>query len=148
MRTGIAGTAVGLAAVGVLSACGGTGGDGGTAASTSTGGSSSSSAAGGAAASSSGGRSSTVAVEAKDYTLSLSTTTFSPGEYTFEMKNDGNATHAIEIDGPGVEDQKSDDAGPGGTSSVTVTLQSGTYEIYCPVGNHRARGMETPYTVG
>jgi uncharacterized cupredoxin-like copper-binding protein len=64
------------------------------------------------------------------------------------MSNDGDTTHAIEIDGPGVEDQASDTAGPGGTASVTVTLKPGTYTIYCPVANHRAMGMQTTFTVG
>jgi len=64
------------------------------------------------------------------------------------MRNDGNATHAIEIDGPGVEDQKSSTAGPGGTATLTVTLQPGKYTMYCPVGNHRAMGMQTTFTVG
>jgi plastocyanin len=138
MRARIATAATGLLAAAVLSACGGSSDDG-TAASTSV----ASSADDGQAAT--GG---TVEVEAKDYTLELSTTTFSPGEYTFTMRNDGGATHAIEIDGPGVEDQKSDAVGPGGTASVTVTLQAGDYTIYCPVGSHRAMGMQTTFTVG
>src|SRR4051794_41206374 len=105
MRTRIAGAAVGLAAVAVLSACGGSDG-GGSAASTSTGGSPSSS-AGASASSASGSQTaaSTVEVAAKDFTLTLSTTSFTPGRYTFQMTNDGKATHAIAIDGPGVEDQ-------------------------------------------
>ena len=81
-------------------------------------------------------------------TLSLPGGTLSPGRYTFVMANDGQATHAIEITGPGVEDQKSGTAGPGGTSSVTVTLKAGNYTIFCPVGNHRAMGMQTSFTVG
>src|SRR3954452_16334898 len=137
MRSGIAGAAVGLLAGAVLSACGGTDGGGGNASSTSTSNSSPSSSA-----------ASTVQVQAKDYSLALSPTSFTPGSYTFQMANDGNTTHAIEIDGPGVEDQKSDDAGPGGSASVTVTLQAGKYTIYCPVGNHRAMGMQTTFTVG
>jgi plastocyanin len=152
MRTRIAGAATGLLAAAVLSACGGSGGGGGNAASTSTGASSSSSSAESAAAASSAGGSqaagSTVQVEAKDYTLSLSSSSLSPGEYTFQMTNGGNDIHAIEIDGPGVEDQKSDTTGPGGTVSLTVTLQSGDYEIYCPESNHRAMGMQTTFTVG
>jgi uncharacterized cupredoxin-like copper-binding protein len=152
MRARIAGAAAGLMAAAVLSACGGSDGGGGNAASTSTGSSSpSSSAESAAVASSSGGgqaAASTVQVTAKDYTLSLSTTSFSTGKYTFQMANDGNATHAIEIDGPGVEDQKSDTAGPGGSASLSVTLQNGKYTIYCPVGNHRAMGMQTTFTVG
>jgi uncharacterized cupredoxin-like copper-binding protein len=28
-----------------------------------------------------------------------------------------------------------------------VTLQAGTYEVWCPIGNHRAMGMDTTLTV-
>src|SRR4051812_38237216 len=108
MRTRIAGAAIGLLAAAVLSACGGSDGGGGNAASTSTGGSSSSSSAESAAASSGSGSQAdggTVQVEAKDYTLSLSSSSLSPGKYTFQLTNGGNDIHAIEIDGPGVEDQ-------------------------------------------
>jgi plastocyanin len=151
MRSQIAGAAAGLLAAAVLSACGGSDGGGGSAASTATGNPSPSSSTASAPASSSAGSqasATTVQVAAKDFTLTLSTASFTPGTYTFQMTNDGNATHAIEIDGPGVEDQKSDTAGPGGSASVTVTLQAGDYTIYCPVGNHRAMGMQTTFTVG
>jgi uncharacterized cupredoxin-like copper-binding protein len=32
-------------------------------------------------------------------------------------------------------------------ASVTVDLKAGDYEFYCPVGNHRAEGMEGKLTV-
>ncbi|MDQ6657996.1 MAG: hypothetical protein M3Z00_07200 [Actinomycetota bacterium] len=28
-----------------------------------------------------------------------------------------------------------------------MTLQKGTYELYCPVGNHKQMGMDTHITV-
>ena len=87
-------------------------------------------------------------VTAKDYSLTLSTNTFSPGQYTFQLSNAGGTTHGLEIDGPGVEDQKADEIAPGGSSSLTVTLQKGKYELYCPVPGHRQLGMETDITVG
>jgi uncharacterized cupredoxin-like copper-binding protein len=31
---------------------------------------------------------------------------------------------------------------------VTIELKAGEYEIYCPVGNHKDRGMATKITVG
>jgi len=155
MRARMAAAATGLLAAAVLSACSSGDGGGGTAAgdgssSSSASSSSSSSAGTSEAASGSGAAQSngTVEVEAADFTLSLPSSSLSPGQTTFEMRNDGNATHAIEIDGPGVEDQKSSTAGPGGTATLTVTLQPGKYTMYCPVGNHRAMGMQTTFTVG
>ena len=147
MRAGIAGAGVGLLAAAVLSACGGSGGGGGNAASASTSHSSPSSPAA-AAASSSGGSPTTVQVTAKEYSLSLSTTSFAPGQYTFQLMNGGTMTHGLEIDGPGVEDQKADLTAPGGASSITVTLKAGKYEIYCPVPGHRELGMQSDITVG
>ena len=146
MRARPAGAAVGLLAAAVLSACGGGDGGGGNAASTSTSDSSPSSAA--AAAGAAQGAPTTVQVTAKEYQLSVSTTSFAPGRYTFQLVNGGTMTHGLEIDGPGVEDQKADLASPGGSSSITVTLKKGTYELYCPVPGHRQLGMETDITVG
>jgi uncharacterized cupredoxin-like copper-binding protein len=149
MRARIAGAAAGLMAATVLSACGGSDGGGGNAASTSTGSSSSSSSAESSTSSSGGdAAASTVQVAAKEYSLTLSTTSFSPGEYTFQLVNGGTTTHGLEIDGPGVEDEKADLSAPGASSSVTVTLQAGEYEIYCPVPGHRDMGMQTTITVG
>jgi uncharacterized cupredoxin-like copper-binding protein len=89
-----------------------------------------------------------VTVTATEFKLALPSTHLAPGTYTFTMDNAGHATHSIEIDGPGVSNQESRTAGPGGTSTLTVTLQPGTYDMWCPVGNHRAEGMETKLTVG
>jgi uncharacterized cupredoxin-like copper-binding protein len=145
MRTNLMGAAMGVvAAAAFLSAC------------SSAGGASTSTAAGdsttpsSAAGSSSGGGSApqTVKVSATEYKLALPTTTFAPGTYTFQMADDGHATHAIEIAGPGVSGTKSDAVGPGASASLTVTLQKGTYQLWCPVGNHRAAGMQTTLTVG
>ncbi len=36
---------------------------------------------------------------------------------------------------------------PGGTGTLQVDLEPGTYEIYCPVGDHADRGMRMALTV-
>lgn len=69
------------------------------------------------------------------------------GTYTFHVVNDGGTTHALEIEGEGVEEE-SDELGPGDSADVTVELKAGTYELYCPIGNHREQGMEGTLTVG
>src|SRR5918911_2437270 len=68
-----------------------------------------------------------VTVTATEFRLSLPSTHLAPGTYAFTMDNAGHATHAIEIRGPGVDGQMSGTAGPGGTATLTVTLQPGTY---------------------
>src|SRR5438270_11815305 len=55
------------------------------------------------------------------------------GTYTFSVKNDGRLTHALEVDGNGIE-QKSGDIQPGKSATLTVDLaKTGSYEIYCPI---------------
>lgn len=143
MRARGAGAATTLAAMAVLAACGSSSSGGSAAGSsaaapTSTGAASGSSAASGK----------TVDVTATDFKFALPMTHLTPGTYTFVEKNAGQTTHAMEIDGPGVSDQKSSTVEPGGRTSLTVTLQKGTYEFYCPVDAHRAMGMQTTLTVG
>lgn len=69
------------------------------------------------------------------------------GETTFTLSNDGQAPHALEIEGNGIEEE-TDTISPGESGSVTVDLEPGEYELYCPIGNHRDQGMEGTLVVG
>lgn len=89
-----------------------------------------------------------VTVTEKEFSISLSQTTFTPGVYTFVVKDEGSATHNLNIEGPGVTGVATADIGAGDTESVTVTLESGTYELWCSIGGHRASGMDMTITVG
>ncbi len=90
-----------------------------------------------------------VPVQMTEFHLQLPTENLAPGTYTFTAVNDGKIVHAIEIDGPGVTEQRTPGVvQPGASSQLTVTLAPGTYELYCPVGNHKAQGMDTHFTVG
>ena len=66
-----------------------------------------------------------------------------PGAVTVRLTNPSGSgkPHAVEIEGKGRE-KKSKVVNPGRSTSVTITLKRGTYEFYCPVGNHRAAGMK------
>ena len=70
-----------------------------------------------------------------------------PGTYTFEATNDGGVDHSLEIEGNGVEEE-TETIAPGESASVTVDLESGTYEMYSPIRNHRDLGMSGEVTVG
>jgi len=83
----------------------------------------------------------------KEFTIELSETTFAPGTYTFSLANEGNTSHNLIVTGPGVEDAASETISGGDTSEVTVTLEAGTYELWCGVGNHKAQGMTVMITV-
>jgi uncharacterized cupredoxin-like copper-binding protein len=50
--------------------------------------------------------------------------------------------HALELSGPGVSNQKTAVVQPGQSADLAVTLQAGSYDIWCPVPGHRAKGME------
>ena len=67
------------------------------------------------------------------------------GTVTFTFNNPSQVPHAFEVEGNGVE--KETDVVTQGEASVTVDLKPGTYEYYCPVGQHRQAGMEGTLTV-
>jgi len=70
-----------------------------------------------------------------------------PGTYTFHVSNTGDDGHNLTVEGPGVE-EKATPTFPGGeTRDLTVTLQSGKYELYCSVPGHKQAGMETDIEV-
>lgn len=70
-----------------------------------------------------------------------------PGTYTFTVRNEGGAVHALEIEGNGFEEE-TEEIQAGESAELTVELGAGEYELYCPVGNHREQGMEGTLVVG
>jgi len=131
MRTVLIATILGATLVAVAAGCGGSSG------------SSSGTTSGSPASSSSSGMPiKTIDVKETEFKLDPSTINLDQaGTYTFKAVNDGSYGHALEIEGKGVEAKTSTIDG-GGSQRLTVTLAPGTYEIYCPVANHRAMGME------
>ena len=94
-----------------------------------------------------GGGGQTIDVNASDFMFSPADLTAEAGEVTINLTNDGQSAHAIEIEGNDVEEE-SDTISPGDSTSLTVTLEDGTYEIYCPVDGHKDMGMVGTLTVG
>ncbi|KUN57946.1 hypothetical protein AQJ46_45395 [Streptomyces canus] len=88
-----------------------------------------------------------VTAELSDFHIKLSTEKFQPGQYTFTAKNTGSHVHALEIEGNGGEN-RSKTVDPGQSTTLTVTLKSGSYEVYCPVDGHKDLGMKTEISVG
>jgi uncharacterized cupredoxin-like copper-binding protein len=90
-----------------------------------------------------------VSISESEYKLSPSTVSVAKtGKVTLDVKNMGKITHALEIEGNGVETQTAHIA-PGAAASITVTLaKNGTYEIYCPIDGHRGKGMQGTIRVG
>jgi plastocyanin len=69
------------------------------------------------------------------------------GPTTFEVTNDGTIEHSFEIEGQGIEEELEHNLQPGETLTLQVDLAPGTYEVYCPVDDHRGEGMERDLTV-
>ena len=65
------------------------------------------------------------------------------GMTTFSITNKGSMEHSIEIEGQGMEQELATALQPGGSATLDVTLQPGSYRVYCPVANHASEhGME------
>lgn len=133
-----------LLAVGLLAACGGgsSGASAGPTGSVPTAGSGTGS---GTASASSAGM--PVTATETEFSITLSTRSFTPGTYTFAVDNTGKFPHNLTIAGPGVSQQSSPTMPGGSKGSLTVTLQKGTYELWCSVDGHKDRGMDLKITV-
>ena len=93
------------------------------------------------------GKTQEIDVSETDFKLDPADPTVKPGTVTFKATNDGQALHNLEIEGDGVEEELPQDLQPGDSGELTVDLEPGTYEMYCPVSNHAELGMEGEVTV-
>lgn len=120
----------------VIAGCGGGGGGGAT---TTASPSASSAPAGGGAA---------LSLQADKSQLKFDKTTLSAkaGKVTIVMTNPSALQHDVAIEGNGVS-AKGKVVGQGGTSTVTASLNAGTYTFFCSVDAHRQAGMEGTLTV-
>jgi uncharacterized cupredoxin-like copper-binding protein len=71
-----------------------------------------------------------------------------PGTYTARVTNDGGVVHAVKVDGPAGETESAQ-LQPGQSVELELDLsEAGEYELTCPVGDHRDRGMKASLAVG
>jgi len=89
-----------------------------------------------------------VTVDETEFQLGLSEASLEPGTYTFVVRNAGATDHALELKGPGVDEAATSILAPGESADLTVTLEEGSYELYCPVGDHADRGMKLELSIG
>jgi len=100
---------------------------------------------GGAAATGAGG---TVTLTATDFKFNPSDPTVSSGDVSFNLKNDGQVTHSLEIENVNGQDKELEGTvSPGQSGTLKLNLPAGKYEFYCPVDNHRQMGMTGEITV-
>jgi len=128
-----------------IAGCGGGGDDNSTSADTSGGGATeaSTTASGGG-----GGGGQTVDLTAVDYKFDPSDPSVKSGEVTFNLANNGQQPHSLEIEDVNGQDQELEgDVSPGQSGTLKVNLPPGKYEFYCPVPGHKELGMEGDITV-
>ncbi len=84
----------------------------------------------------------TVTISETEYELEPDAITVAePGTYAFKVVNEGSTTHALEIEGAGVEEE-TEEIEPGGSAMLTVEItKRGSYRLYCPVDDHEGKGM-------
>ena len=113
-----------IIALGILTACGGSGGNG----------------------TDSPGDGHTVHVQAFDkQDYNADGFAADAGEITFEFSQVGVQEHTLTVEG--LEDQMRLVVTNGGTDSGKLTLEPGRYILYCDIAGHRASGMEARLTV-
>jgi plastocyanin len=71
--------------------------------------------------------------------------TATAGEVTFDYSNPSGTPHAFAIDG--VDGAVGETVQDGDAPPLTVELEPGEYEFFCPVGGYRAAGMVGTLTV-
>jgi plastocyanin len=90
----------------------------------------------------------TVPVVEKDFSIEPNAKSYEPGQYVFDLKNDGPSPHDLVVKGPGVNDKRTPVINNGQTAQLKVRLEPGTYELYCSVPGHKQAGMDLKITVG
>jgi uncharacterized cupredoxin-like copper-binding protein len=95
-----------------------------------------------------GGAGGSVDLTATDFKFDPSDPSVKSGEVTFNLKNDGQTTHSLEIEDVNGQDVELEgDVTPGQSGTLKANLAPGTYEFYCPVENHKEMGMTGEITV-
>jgi uncharacterized cupredoxin-like copper-binding protein len=82
-----------------------------------------------------------------DFSITLDKDKLTAGTYDIKVVNKGHATHDLVVAKDGKDIGQSDTVAPGNSTTLTVTLASGDYVLFCNIGNHRAMGMETTVSV-
>lgn len=88
------------------------------------------------------------AEESASATVTLTETEFAidPGDVKVEkagvveirVQNAGSVPHALEVESEDFEEE-TEDIAPGESATLKVELAEGTYQLYCPIGDHEAQ---------
>ena len=87
-----------------------------------------------------------VAVDLTEYSINMPET-LTAGRQQLQITNHGEQQHNFVIEGGSVHQQLVGNLTKGGTATLDVDLAPGTYEVYCPVDEHKGKGMKRTITV-
>ncbi|HJW95570.1 MAG TPA: hypothetical protein VJ901_18275 [Thermoanaerobaculia bacterium] len=87
-----------------------------------------------------------VAVDLTEYSINMPDS-LAAGPQQLQITNHGEQQHNFVIEGAGVHQQLASNLTRGGTATLDVDLKPGTYEVYCPVDEHKGKGMHRTITV-
>lgn len=84
-----------------------------------------------------------VSVTLSEWKMRVSRDTVPAGMVTFQVKNMGAMSHALQVSGPGV-DKGTRQIAVKELGTLSLTLKAGTYELSCPLaeGSHKMAGMK------
>jgi len=90
-----------------------------------------------------------VHVRLSEWAVQLSVQAVAAGPVRFAVTNAGSIPHAFEIEGRGIERQ-TPQIQPGDSATLVITLEAGSYEVYCPIGegSHKKLGMVARLVAG
>jgi hypothetical protein len=83
---------------------------------------------------------SVVEVHLTEYAIEMPET-LPAGPTNFIVLNQGGKTHSFKIQGPGINALMSAPIPPHTKGTLQATLETGEYQVYCPVGSHAMKGM-------
>lgn len=85
-------------------------------------------------------------VELNEYEIRMPATLI-PGRYTLTVVNSGKQNHSLVVEGSSLHAALSQQLTRGDSAQLDVDLKPGTYTVYCPVDEHRGKGMSKTVTV-
>jgi uncharacterized cupredoxin-like copper-binding protein len=88
-----------------------------------------------------------VQVDLANSGIQMQPTMLDAGTYTFQVRNSDQIEHSFRIEGNGINGGVGEAIPPGQTRSFVVTLEKGTYDVFCPTGNDKDKGMKRELTV-
>jgi uncharacterized cupredoxin-like copper-binding protein len=92
----------------------------------------------------------TIKVQETEFSIDLpALKTLAAGKYTFDVTNAGKIPHDLVIEGGKIAGPtKTPTIAAGKSAKLTVSLEKGSYTLYCSIPGHRALGMVAKLAVG